>query len=255
MSKSAHDPDPFRRTELIKCDDRIRSIYPTRYASDRDSYHKLYPQNAMPGSAYAGTFPKEVCDALLELYLGIESAGGQLKLADGRRTPDKTHHKSWHHSGRAIDVDMDHLFFPGIEGRADNVKKFREIALPLGWNLISNEDWHFEFRGEWHATKERLNVELGDKQLSYRQTSMAALFDVGLTFEFYPENRVPIIMLQGQMHRVGLNAGPIDGIPGTKTKAALKKLGKTLEAFTSPDTMHQAFNSLFSMATNSHEDG
>lgn len=229
MSRKSFEPIELRRTDLVPCDDRILSIYSAYNGKELPIDHK--PQDAWPQNrlgypyhnnrGFAGLFPADVCKALLELHLAVEQVGGRLRLADGRRAPDAEHHESWHHSGRAIDISLSHLDFPETPER-QWLAKFWELAKPIGWKPIipepnpsADEAWHFEFRGEWEGVLERTD---------YRSASRAALLDCGLTWEFYDEMEARIHLVQGQIQRIGIDCGKVDGILGRRTRKALEQL-------------------------------
>jgi hypothetical protein len=125
--------------------------------------------------------------------------------------------RSFHNSGRSIDVHIAALRFPGIAADKQ-LDKLWEIARPLGWHpIIANPDeraseaWHFDFLGCWKPVKERAG---------YESTAVAAAADVGNGEADNGWRRV-----QGGLHRAGYNVGTVDGVAGSKTKGALSASG------------------------------
>ncbi len=197
------------RTTFVLCDSEILSAYNTGGVGG--PRHHLLSLNQIPSreEPYAGMLPLDVCGALLKLHQEVKALGGDLRISDARRRPSEESHKSWHHSGRAIDIDLDELNL--------KLSELWDLAKPLGWNpIISEPDptqkeaWHFEFRGVWGPVKDRT---------SYRQASVGALLDLGLTREwqgFWKQKTI-----QANLQRAGFDCGEIDGMIGPKTRAAI----------------------------------
>lgn len=127
--------------------------------------------------------------------------------------------KSNHNGGRAIDIDIGSLKFPGVPANLQ-LDKLWEIATPLGWSHIikyategASESWHFDYQGELEGIFDRLG---------YGQGALAGALLVGQAGGWQTYDRV----IQALVCRAGQNIGEIDGIIGTKTRAAVETLLK-----------------------------
>lgn len=125
---------------------------------------------------------------------------------------------SFHNAGRAIDVDLASLQFPGVPADRQ-LDRLWELAKPLGWSPVirsadegAKEAWHFDFYGPWAKTLARRG---------YAETAMAACLDIGGTGYGRDAERE----VQAQLHRAGFDPGAIDGALGAKTRAALVAVG------------------------------
>lgn len=128
-----------------------------------------------------------------------------------------------HEAGMAIDDTTGILAFPGLPANKQ-LDKFWEIAIPLGWTPIIkdasegvSENWHFDFWGEWARVK---------KVYGYSVASMCGHLDLGIGV--YGDDLDKL--LQAQLHRAGVDVGPIDGAIGPKTKTGAKYVGINADA-------------------------
>jgi hypothetical protein len=130
---------------------------------------------------------------------------------------------SFHMAGRAIDVDVKNLnFFATPRDRW--LAKFWSIAKPLGFrpiidkpDLSISESWHFDFAGPWEAV--RLKV-------GYGEAAKCAIIDVGNWNPNEKDDIIKKMFIQVQLIRLGhTQIGAVDGILGTKSIDAIKKLG------------------------------
>jgi len=121
--------------------------------------------------------------------------------------------RSCHNAGRAIDVHLGVLAFPGVPADKQ-LDKLWEIARPLGWEPIikqadegASEAWHFDYWGELKGVKDRLG---------YEQAARVGAILVGhgdlSTYE---------AILQALLSRAGYALGPVDGIVGPRTIACV----------------------------------
>jgi hypothetical protein len=99
--------------------------------------------------------------------------------------------------------------------------------VPLGFTPwlrypVSGEDGEFRyhFLGPWKIIYERLIAE-GRGHLAWPSMCCAAQCDVGT----WTGDKTLERSIQAQLHRVGFNAGPIDGVIGPTTTAALNAAG------------------------------
>jgi hypothetical protein len=78
----------------------------------------------------------------------------------------------------------------------------------------------FSYLGPWEILYERLVAE-GRGDVAWLSVCVAAQCDAGVWEGDRPVER----FVQAQLHRVGQNCGPLDGIIGPRTVAAIKALG------------------------------
>lgn len=99
-------------------------------------------------------------------------------------------------------------------------------AVPLGftpkdrWPRPSTTSEVFYFFGPWSSVNERLLSE-GRGHLAWPSVCIAAQCDVGV----WQGDKETERFVQAQLHRVGKNVGPIDGVIGKRTQAAIASLG------------------------------
>lgn len=98
------------------------------------------------------------------------------------------------------------------------------FAVPLGftpwarWPVGGSEaDWVFHFLGPWQTVADNLLAE-GRGQMAWPSVEAAALADVGKGL------RCTEKFVQAQLHRIGKNPGPVDGIIGPRTTGQLETL-------------------------------
>lgn len=118
--------------------------------------------------------------------------------------------KSNHNAGRAIDVHIGALHFPGVAAN-QQLDKLWEIAKPIGWSPIiksadegASEAWHFDFWGELAGVHQRLG---------YEQASLCGALLVGHAGVYQTFARV----VQALLCRAGCDIGEIDGAIGPKS--------------------------------------
>jgi hypothetical protein len=181
--------------------------------------------------------------ALQKLNLQIQLQGGTLFVSDMFRSWDvqaKAYNdwiagrrddyaappgQSFHMAGRAIDIDTANLSFAGKK-KADWLKIFWSIALPIGWAPIISkpdaglsESWHFQFLGkDWaHLVGKSADGEI----------AKCAILDAGLWDSKDP--LLSVLFLQSQCNRLSERPGcppvlRVDGDLGPKTKAFISAL-------------------------------
>jgi hypothetical protein len=236
------------RTKLVDVDKSILSSYGpggTDISIPRSQLKSLVSINVakMAPDAAAG---------LLALHTAVLAAGGDFRVTDCFRSVDqqkaaRQKYDNWiaagkpapgspgwdaktmknafvavpgrsnHNAGRAIDVHLAALRFPGVAADKQ-LDKLWELAIPLGWSPIireaderASEAWHFDFLGCWKPVQVRAG---------YESAAVAAAADVGNGETDSGWRRV-----QGQLHRAGYNVGTVDGLAGNKTKGALAASG------------------------------
>ena len=101
------------------------------------------------------------------------------------------------------------------------------FSVPLGFTPylrypVEDEEGSgvFHFFGPWETLKDRLLAE-GRGHLAWPSVCAAAQTDVGT---WKGDQEIPRF-IQGQLHRLGRNVGPIDGSIGSRTRAAIETLG------------------------------
>lgn len=122
--------------------------------------------------------------------------------------------RSMHNAGRAIDVNLGALAFPGVPADRQ-LDKLWDLARPLGWSAViaapnerASEAWHFDFWGDLAGIKARLG---------YEQAAFAGALLVGHAGAGTSWASVTQALLQ----RAGHDIGPIDGAFGPRSRAAL----------------------------------
>ncbi len=206
----------------------------------------------------AGIAVPEVAKALLNLHNAVTAAGGDFRVTELHRdvkvqqsarerydvwvragkpkpgTPafnSKTMKaafvalpgRSFHNAGRAIDVHLGALKFPGVPADKQ-LDRLWEIARAAGWSPIiksadegASEAWHFDFYGELSGVL---------KRLGYEQTALCGAILVGHSGDCQTFEHTTQALLQ----RAGFDIGKIDGDIGPKTRGALMTALGTTEA-------------------------
>ena len=121
--------------------------------------------------------------------------------------------RSTHNAGRAIDIHVGMLNFPGV-AKDKQLDRMWELAKPIGWTPVirrpdegASESWHFDFWGELLPTLSRLG---------YEQAALCGAILVGHGDLTNFDARV-----QAALVRAGFDIGKIDGQAGAKTRAGL----------------------------------
>jgi len=105
-------------------------------------------------------------------------------------------------------------------------------AVPLGFTpwcrypLPGTADTTFHFFGPWQPLYDRLLAE-GRGHLAWPSVCCAAQCDAGQWQGDKAEER----FAQAQLHRIGRNCGPIDGVVGPRTAEAIRSLGLDRSSF------------------------
>lgn len=101
------------------------------------------------------------------------------------------------------------------------------LAVPLGftpWNRYpivgTPGEYVFHYFGPWRALYDRLMSE-GRGHLAWPSMCCAAQVDVGAWKSLDVDRR----FVQAQLHRVGRNSGPVDGVIGPRTTECIDSLG------------------------------
>lgn len=237
------------RTALVEVDGRLLSSYGAAGTSHTLPRDALRPLRALR----AGRATADTAEALYALHEAVSAAGGDLRITDlwrsvatqqeareryerwifaGRPKPGSSGFdsrtmkadlvakpgRSYHNAGRAIDVHLAALRFPGVAADRQ-LDALWELARPIGWTPILrspeervSEAWHFDYFGPWARVRARVG---------YEQGAIAAAADVG------NGEPVPAYQVQGGLHRAGYSVGEIDGDIGPKTRAGLRASGYT----------------------------
>ena len=237
------------RTPLVSVDTSILSYYENRSGS-RTPLHELNGGQMTPDAAAALLALSKACAAkggsllITDCFRSVAFQAKTRKryenwLAAGKPSPrtaayDKKTMKaafvsrpgrSFHNSGRAVDI-AHMLAAPDDVPRNEKLDWLWDVAKPLGWAPIikdpregQSEAWHFDFRGPWQGTFDRLG---------YGQGAMCGVLDLGLGEDVYP--RAWERWVQAQIHRAGHDIGDVDGYWGRMTKAGAESLGVALDA-------------------------
>jgi len=197
----------------------------------------------------AGVCTADTAAALLALHEAVQSAGGDFRVTElhrdvavqqaarakydrwvaaGKPKPGTsgfnastmkaafvaTPGRSMHNAGRAIDVNLGVLKFPGVAADKQ-LDKLWELAKACGWSPViraadekASEAWHFDCWGDLHGIRDRLG---------YEQAAFAGALFVGHAGHGTSWASVTQALLQ----RAGKDIGPIDGAFGPKSRAAL----------------------------------
>lgn len=152
---------------------------------------------------------------------------------------------SFHEAGRAMDIDL------GTIGMS--LPAFWDLLKPLGLapiistpNNKFSEAWHFDFRGSHQVVYDY--VASGKVQATYgayAQAARSAILAIGQTVDGLPDHDYALV--QSALIRLGFDPGPIDGVPGFRTKTAAKAAGVTMDNADSklPDQLQSKFASEF----------
>jgi hypothetical protein len=239
----------WKRTELVQVNTEILSSYKSGGGTGGPR-EKLIPLWRLGNAALV---PRDVADGLLAAHRAVQAAGGDFRVTDLRReveTQAKARKKyenwlaagkpstrssawdrstmknafvsrpgySFHNAGRAMDVHISELDFPGLS-EDKQLDKLWELVIPLGWRPIiqaaderESEAWHFDFMGEWEPVYDRLG---------YKDGAMCTALDIGIDCYARWQWR----FIQAQLQRAGYDLGEVDGYAGRKTKAALAAAG------------------------------
>jgi hypothetical protein len=197
----------------------------------------------------AGIAVPEVAKALVALHEAVTAAGGDFRVTElhrdvavqqaarakydawvraGKPSPSSAGFnaktmkaafvalpgRSFHNAGRAIDVHLGALKFPGVAANKQ-LDKLWEVAKACGWSPIikapdesASEAWHFDYYGELSGVL---------KRLGYEQTALCGAILVGHSGDCQTFEHTTQALLQ----RAGFDIGKIDGDIGPKTRGAL----------------------------------
>jgi hypothetical protein len=240
------------RVPMVPVDASIPSSYGKSGGTDKSiASEALKPLVTLA----AGQLVPLAARALLTLVQQVRLAGGQLRVTDAYRSVatqaqararyDRWHQagrpapgsvgwdgksmkadfvalpgRSFHNAGRAIDVHVGALSFPGVDANKQ-LDTLWQIAIPLGWspiirtpNEVESESWHFDFLGDWKPVVERRG---------YEEAAVGAVLETGQNDAFPACGSVRRI--QSQLHRAGYDVGAIDGMMGGKTEGGLYASG------------------------------
>jgi hypothetical protein len=211
-----------------------------------------------------GLATAEMAAALLGLHHAVTKAGGDFRVTDCHRSAAtqmaaRAKYNAWvkagkpnppgpgqkaafvaepgksnHNAGRAVDIDIASLKFPGVPADKQ-LDKLWELAIPLGFTPIikearegASESWHFDFWGDLRHVYQRYGYEVG---------ALCGALLVGHAGQWQSDARV----MQAHCHRLGKDVGALDGVIGPKTLKALMELlnVKTEAEAIRPDTLNR----------------
>ena len=125
--------------------------------------------------------------------------------------------RSMHNGGRAIDVNLGALKFPGVPADKQ-LDVLWELARPLGWapsiksaDEGASEAWHFDVWGDLAGVL---------KRLGYEEAAKVGAILVGHSGDCQSYGHI----LQACLQRAGADIGKVDGAPGPKTYGAVVNL-------------------------------
>ena len=131
---------------------------------------------------------------------------------------------SFHNAGRAVDISVKELNFPGIP-KDEWLATLWQLAKPLGFrpiitipDLNASEAWHFDFPGvDWAPAYDSVN---------YTEVAKCCILDVGKWNPDESRTKVKRMFVQAQLIRLGhYEIGKVDGVFGSKTNKVLDTLG------------------------------
>lgn len=229
---------------LVRVDPRVLSSYDAggQTGGARSSLRPL----ALRGAA--GVATPDTAAALLALSEAVLAVGGDLRITDCHRDVSvqraaRARYDRWvaagkpkpgtsafdartmkaafvaapgrsnHNAGRAIDVHLAMLRFPGARPE-EQLDRLWAIAEPLGWSPVirrpdegAREAWHFDYWGPLAPVRDRLG---------YEQAALCGAILVGHgDLVSYTALAQALLVVSG--HEIGT----IDGIAGPRTLAAL----------------------------------
>ncbi len=219
---------------LVPVSSDIRSSYQAKGGTGGPRAGLVLLSNLAGGKATPDT-----AAALLKLHEAVTAAGGDFRITDCHRDAKvqakaraayesgqrkayvAVPGRSMHNAGRAVDIHIDMLKFPGVPADKQ-LDKLWELAKPLGWRAIikqaiegASESWHFDYPGELAHVYDRLD---------YAEAALCGSVLVGHADRWQTQE----IRVQALCHRAGVDVGALDGVIGAKTKAGiLKLLGNT----------------------------
>lgn len=138
-------------------------------------------------------------------------------------------HLSMRPAGREVYLDLqlpDEGSLDPLEASERKLALLWGFAIPLGFTPWSrfpvpgDHDKVFHFYGPWQGLLDHLASE-GRGETAWPSLCAAAQSDVGTWMGTHRVER----FVQTQLHRLGLHCGPVDGVVGEQTTAALKALG------------------------------
>lgn len=133
------------------------------------------------------------------------------------------------------------VFEQGDSSKQVSLNALWGCAVPIGFTpkgrypLADEPDANvFHYFGPWRTLHDRLLSE-GRGHLAWPSVCCAAQCDVGM----WQGDREAERLLQAQLHRIGRNCGPIDGVIGVRTASAIQSLG--LGQVTIPDLLKHLY--------------
>jgi len=185
--------------------------------------------------------------ALKALHDAVSAAGGDLRITDCHRSYSvqaaaRAEYESGrkkafvaepgrsnHNGGRAVDIHVGMLRFPGVTPDKQ-LDKLWELMKPLGWSPVisapnegASEAWHIEWRGE-------LAHVYAPGGPGYADAALIGALLVGHAGRYAEGPSGEARMVQALAHRAGANVGAVDGAIGKATRAGLAKLLGTVPA-------------------------
>ena len=194
------------------------------------------------GAVWQGqSMPQDTADACVRASAGVHALGGKLELAS---PPRRKTELTWE-SVRSDPGVLTHLWSPEVSAlptgrevhfRVSGVPPERGVQIlwgtlvPLGfvpWDrfpLVSSPTVGvFHHVGPWRFLLDH-HMATGRGELAWSSFCAAAQADVGMWEGRGKTER----FIQGQLYRLGLGHGPVDGVMGDETRRALGRSGMPL---------------------------
>lgn len=163
------------------------------------------------------------------LFSGVPSRDTQWDPWDGGGPLRSPPHLSMRPTGREVYLDLQLPDEASMDPQAASERKLALLwgfAIPLGftpWNRFpvpGEHDKVYHFYGPWQSLLDHLASD-GRGETAWSSLCAAAQSDVGTWMGSHRVER----FVQAQLHRVGLHSGPVDGVIGEQTTAAIRALG------------------------------
>lgn len=165
---------------------------------------------------------EDTIQAVTALILQAANKGWKVDVVGP--SPDDGNPMSLASAGREVHLRLDHDTESVTPQHALNALWGYAVPLRftpwLRWPVSGPGDMVFYYLGPWHLVNERLLAE-GRGHLAWPSVCAAAQVDVGT----WKGDREQIRMVQAQLHRIGYNPGPVDGLLSPQTLAALEAAG------------------------------
>jgi len=171
----------------------------------------------------------DMAEAILKLEKASGAAKWKLVLSGPKSGTDEGDPLSLAPAGREVRMS---LVRNDVKDPQVALHALWGFAVPLGftpwlrWPVAGSGDQRFFFLGPWKMVGDRLMAE-GRGHLAWPSMCASAQADAGVWKGSDSDKR----FVQAQLHRLGKNCGPVDGIIAERTLEAIASLGFGQEPF------------------------